>query len=121
MSYALHEINDLDKLVARKRNQLAKSKKAASSAAGGTASIAQSTLFAAMKPAAGAYFSIEDANGQKKKPFKPHITPQGRGKKRGRGGRGGRGRGQPRGDNKQNNQGREQSFRSGWLTVGEKR
>ena len=36
---------------------------------------------------------MEDGNvsGQKQKPFKPHVTPQGRGMKRGRaGGRGGK-------------------------------
>ena len=120
LAYSLYKVDKLDELVSAVRNQLAKSKP--TSSAGGASGITSNTSpFSAMKPADAAYFNVEDGNGQKQKPFKPNVTPQGRGKRRGRGGRGGRGRGQnfqQRNDNRQNNQGRGQSFRGGWQPRG---
>ena len=120
LAYSLYKYDKLDELVSAVRNQLAKAKPI-SSAGGATGTTANTSPFSAMKPADAAYFNIEDGNGQKQKPFKPNVTPQGRGKRRGRGGRGGRGRGQnfqQRNDNKQNGQGRGQSFRGGWQSRG---
>ena len=120
LAYSLYKYDKLDELVSAVRNQLAKAKPV-SSAGGATGATANTSPFSAMKPADAAYFNIEDGNVQKQKPFKPNVTPQGRGKRRGRGGRGGRGRGQnfqQRNDNKQNGQGRGQSFRGGWQPRG---
>ena len=120
LAYSLYKVTSLDELVSAVRNQLAKAKPL-SSAGGATGTTANTSPFSAMKSADAAYFNIEDGNGQKQKPFKPNVTPQGRGKRRGRGGRGGRGRGQgfqQRNDNKQNGQGRGQSFRGGWQPRG---
>ena len=106
MYSTLYDISELDKVVTRCRDIYAKSNEAtaeASAAAAGGATA--STPFTSIKD--DALFFMEDGsmNGQKQKPFKPHVTPQGRGKKRGRGGgRGGKGRGQQKGNNqKQNN------------------
>ena len=120
LAYSLYKVTNLDELVSSCRNQLAKPKPL-SSAGGATGTTASTSPFSAMKPADAAYFNIEDGNGQKQKPFKPNVTPQGRGKRRGRGGRGGRGRGQgfqQRSDNRQNGQGKGQSFRGGWQPRG---
>ena len=119
LAYSLYKYDRLDELVSAVRNQLAKAKPI-SSAGGATGTTANTSPFSAMKPADAAYFNIEDGNGQKQKPFKPNVTPQGRGKRRGRGGRGGRGRGQnfQKNDNKQGGQGRGQSFRGGWQPRG---
>ena len=120
LAYSLYKYDKLDELVSAVRNQLAKAKPI-SSAGGATGTTATTSPFSAMKPADAAYFNIEDGNGQKQKPFKPNVTPQGRGKRRGRGGRGGRGRGQgfqQRNDNRQNGQGKGQSFRGGWQPRG---
>ena len=120
LAYSLYKVTNLDELVSAVRNQLAKSKPP-SSAGGATGTTASISPFSAMKPADNAYFNIEDGNGQKQKPFKPNVTPQGRGKRRGRGGRGGRGRGQnfqQKNDSKQNGQGRGQSFKGGWQPRG---
>ena len=119
LAYSLYKYDKLDELVSAVRNQLAKAKPI-SSAGGATGTTANTSPFSAMKPADAAYFNIEDGNGQKQKPFKPNVTPQGRGKRRGRGGRGGRGRGQnfQKNDNKQGGQGRGQSFRGGWQPRG---
>ena len=120
LAYSLYKVDSLDELVSAVRNQLAKAKPI-SSAGGATGTTANTSPFSAVKPADAAYFNIEDGNGQKQKPFKPNVTPQGRGKRRGRGGRGGRGRGQgyqQKNDNRQNNQGRGQSYRGGWQPRG---
>ena len=120
LAYSLYKVDSLDELVSAVRNQLAKAKPP-SSAGGATGTTANTSPFSAMKPADAAYFNIEDGNGQKQKPFKPNVTPQGRGKKRGRGGKGGRGKGQnyqQRNDNRQNNQSRGQSYRGGWQPRG---
>ena len=120
LAYSLYKVDSLDELVSAVRNQLAKAKPI-SSAGGATGTTANTSPFSAVKPAEAAYFNIEDGNGQKQKPFKPNVTPQGRGKRRGRGGRGGRGRGQgyqQKNDNRQNNQGRGQSYRGGWQPRG---
>ena len=120
LAYSLYKYDKLDELVSAVRNQLAKAKPI-SSAGGATGTTANTSPFSAMKPADAAYFNIEDGNGQKQKPFKPNVTPQGRGKRRGKGGRGGRGRGQnfqQRNDHKQNGQGKGQSFRGGWQPRG---
>ena len=120
LAYSLYKVDNLDELVSAVRNQLAKAKPL-SSAGGATGATANTSPFSAMKPADAAYFNIEDGNGQKQKPFKPNVTPQGRGKRRGRGGRGGRGRGQgfqQKNDNRQNGQGRGQSFKGGWQPRG---
>ena len=120
LAYSLYKVDNLDELVSAVRNQLAKAKPI-SSAGGATGTTANTSPFSAVKPADAAYFNIEDGNGQKQKPFKPNVTPQGRGKRRGRGGRGGRGRGQgyqQKNDNRQNNQGRGQSYRGGWQPRG---
>ena len=120
LAYSLYKVDNLDELISSVRNQLAKAKPV-SSAGGATGTTANTSPFSAMKPADAAYFNIEDGNGQKQKPFKPNVTPQGRGKRRGRGGKGGRGRGQgfqQRNDNRQNGQGRRQSFRGGWQPRG---
>ena len=119
LAYSLYKVTSLDELVSSVRNQLAKSKPP-SSAGGATGTTATTSPFSAMKPADVTFFNIEDGNGQKQKPFKPNVTPQGRGKRRGRGGRGGRGRGQnfQKNDNRQGGQGRGQSFRGGWQLRG---
>ena len=120
LAFSLYKVTNLDELVSAVRNQLARSNPP-SSAGGATGTTATTSPFSAMKPAEASFFNIEDGNGQKQKPFKPNVTPQGRGKRRGRGGRGGRGRGQnfqQRNDNKQNNQGKGQSFRGGWQPRG---
>ena len=119
LAYSLYKYDKLDELVSAVRNQLAKAKPI-SSAGGATGTTANTSPFSAMKPADASYFNIEDGNGQKQKPFKPNVTPQGRGKRRGRGGRGGRGRGQnfQKNDNRQGGQGRGQSFRGGWQPRG---
>ena len=120
LAYSLYKYDKLDELVSAVRNQLAKAKPI-SSAGGATGTTANTSPFSAMKPSDAAYFNMEDGNGQKQKPFKPNVTPQGRGKRRGKGGRGGRGRGQgfqQRNDNRQNGQGKGQSFRGGWQPRG---
>ena len=120
LAYSLYKYDKLDELVSAVRNQFAKAK-LVSSAGGPTGTTANTSPFSAMKPADAAYFNIEDGNGQKQKPFKPNVTPQGRGKRRGRGGRGGKGRGQgfqQKNDNRQNGQGKGQSFRGGWQPRG---
>ena len=120
LAFSLYKVTNLDELVSSVRNQLARSNPP-SSAGGATGTTATTSPFSAMKPAEASFFNIEDGNGQKQKPFKPNVTPQGRGKRRGRGGRGGRGRGQhfqQRNDDRQNNQGRGQSFRGGWQPRG---
>ena len=121
LAFSLYKVTNLDELVSSVRNQLARSKPVNS--AGGATGTTATTPFSAMKPAEASFFNIDDNNGQKQKPFKPQMTPSGRGKRRGRGGRGGRGRGQnfqQRNDNKQNqnNQDRGQSFRGGWQPRG---
>ena len=118
LAFSLYKVTNLDELVSAVRNQLARSNPP-SSGGGATGTNATPSPFSAMKPAEASFFNIED--GQKQKPFKPNVTPQGRGKRRGRGGRGGRGRGQQfqqKNDNKQNNQGKGQSFRGGWQSRG---
>ena len=120
LAYSLYKYDKLDELVSAVRNQLAKAKPV-SSAGGATGKTVNTTPFSAMKPSDAAYFNMEDGNGQKQKPFKPTVTPQGRGKRRGRGGRGGRGRGQnfqQRNEYKQNGQNRGQSFKGGWQPRG---
>ena len=119
LAFSLYKVTNLDELVSAVRNQLARSKPVSS--AGGATGTTGNTPFSAIKPAEASFFNIDDNNGQKQKPFKPNVTPQGRGKRRGRGGRGGRGRGQnfqQRNDNKQNNLDKGQSFRGGWQPRG---
>ena len=79
LAYSLYKVTNLDELVSAVRNQLAKSKP--SSSAGGATGTTATSPFCAMKPADAAYFNIEESNGQKQKPFKPNVTPQGRGKR----------------------------------------
>ena len=79
LAYSLYKVTSLDELVSSARNQLAKSKPP-SSAGGATGTTATTSPFSAMKPADAAYFNIEDGSGQKQTPFKPNVTPQGRGK-----------------------------------------
>ena len=98
MYSTLYDIHDLERVVTRCRDIYAKSTEntaESSTPTGGAAAAANP--FTQIKDE---FFYIADggANGdQKQKPFKPHVTPQGRGKKKNRGGgRGGRGKGQQR-------------------------
>ena len=111
----LYDIHELDKVVTRCRDIYAKSIDATAESSTATGGAAAANPFSAIKDE---FFFMDDGavNAQKQKPFKPHVTPQGRGKKKGRGGgRGGKGRGgQQRGNNpRQNNFNRGQSYRGG--------
>ena len=115
MYSTLYDINDLEKVVTRCRDIYARTNEAtAESSAAATGGATASTPFSSIKEE-NALFYMEDGNGQKQKPFKPHVTPQERGKKRGRGGsRGGKGKGQQRSyPQKQNNFNRGQSNTGG--------
>ena len=120
MYSTLYDIHDLDKVVTRCRDIYAKSIDATVESSTATGGAAATNPFTAIKDE---FFFMDDGavNAQKQKPFKPHVTPQGRGKKKGRGGsRGGKGRGgQQRGNNpRQNNFNRGQSNRGGWQPRG---
>ena len=120
MYSTLYDIHDLDKVVTRYRNIYAKSIDATAESSTATGGAAAANPFTAIKDE---FFFMDDGavNAQKQKPFKPHVTPQGRGKKKGRGGsRGGKGRGgQQRGNNpRQNNFNRGQSNRGSWQPRG---
>ena len=120
MYSTLYDIHDLDKVVTRCRDIYAKSIDATAESSTATGGAATANPFTAIKDE---FFFMDDGtvNAQKQKPFKPHVTPQGRGKKKSRGGsRGGRGRGgQQRGNNpRQNNFNRGQSNRGGWQPRG---
>ena len=109
MYSSLYDIHELDKVVKRCRDIYAKPHD--TTATGGAAAANPFTSINAIKDE---FFFMDDGavNAQKQKPFKPHITPQGRGKKKGRGGKG-RG-GQQRGNNpRQNNFNGGQSNRGG--------
>ena len=66
------------------------------------------------------YIADGGVTDQKQKPFKPYVTPPGRGKKKNRGGgRGGKGKGQQKSfPQRQNNFNRSQSNRGGWQPRG---
>ena len=120
MYSTLYDIHDLDKVVTRCRDIYAKSIDATAESSTATGGATAANPFSAIKDE---FFFMDDGavNAQKQKPFKPHVTPQGRGKKKGRGGsRGGKGRGgQQRGNNpRQNNFNRGQSNRGGWQPRG---
>ena len=120
MYSTLYDIHELDKVVTRCRDIYAKSIDATAESSTATGGATAANPFSAMKDE---FFFMDDGavNAQKQKPFKPHVTPQGRGKKKGRGGsRGGKGRGgQQRGNNpRQNNFNRGQSNRGGWQPRG---
>ena len=122
MYSSLYDIHELDKVVTRCRDIYAKPHVTAESSTvtGGAAAANPFTSINAIKDE---FFFMDDGavNAQKQKPFKPHVTPQGRGKKKGRGGgRGGKGRGgQQKGNNpRQNNFNRGQSNRGGWQPRG---
>ena len=120
MYSTLYDIHDLDKVVTRCRDIYAKSIDATAESSTATGGAAAANPFSAMKDE---FFFMDDGavNAQKQKPFKPHVTPQGRGKKKGRGGsRGGKGRGgQQKSNNpRQNNFNRGQSNRGGWQPRG---
>ena len=103
MYSTLYDIHDLDKVVTRCMDIYAKSNEATaetSTATGGAAAVKSNEATAETSTAtegaasANPFSSIKDdffyigeggANGQNQKPFKPHVTPQVRGKKRGRG------------------------------------
>ena len=92
MYSTLYDIHDLDKVVTRCRDIYAKSIDATAESSTATGGAAAANPFTAIKDE---FFLMDDGavNAQKQKPFKPHVTPQGRGKKKGRGGsRGGKGR-----------------------------
>ena len=92
MYSTLYDIHDLDKVVTRCRDIYAKSIDATAESSTATGGAAAANPFTAIKDE---FFFMDDGavNAQKQKPFKPHVTPQGRGKKKGRGGgRGGKGR-----------------------------
>ena len=94
MYSTLYDIHDLEKVVTRCRDIYAKSNEATAETSTATGGATAANPFTSIKDE---FFYIADGatNDQKQKPFKPHVTPQGRGKKRGRGGgRGGKGRGQ---------------------------
>ena len=100
MYSTLYDIHDLDKVVTSCRDIYAKSIDATAESSNATGGAAAANPFSAMKDE---FFFMDDGavNAQKQKPFKPHVTAQGRGKKKGRGGsRGGKGRG---GQQKSNN------------------
>ena len=121
MYSTLYDIHDLERVVTRCRDIYAKSSEntaESSTPTGGAAAAANP--FTQIKDE---FFYIADGgvNGhQKQKPFKPHVTPQGRGKKKNRGGgRGGRGKGQQRSfPQRQNNLNRGQANRGGWQPRG---
>ena len=123
MYSTLYDIHELDRVVTRCRDiyaratdHTAESSTATGGATGGTAA---ANPFTSIKED---FFLMDDGTGnvQKQKPFKPHVTPQGRGKKKGRGGgRGGKGRGQQRGNYpRQNNFNKGQSNRGAWQPGG---
>ena len=91
MYSTLYDIHDLDKVVTRCRDIYAKSIDATAESSTATGGAAAGLLpFTAIKDE---FFFMDNGavNAQKQKPFKPHVTPQGRGKKKGRGGsRGGK-------------------------------
>ena len=90
MYSTLYDIHDLDKVVTRCRDIYAKSIDATAESSTATGGAAAANPFTAIKDE---FFFMDDGavNAQKQKPFKPHVTPQGRGKKKGRGGgRGGK-------------------------------
>ena len=119
MYSTLYDIHELDKVVTRCRDIYAKPTDITAEASTATGGAAAANPFTAIRDE---FFFMDDwaVNVQKQKPFKPHVTPQGRGKKKGRGGgRGGRGRGQQRGNNqRQSNFNRGQSNRGGWQPRG---
>ena len=96
MYSTLYGIHELDKVVVRCRDIYAKSIDATAESSTATGGAAAANPFSAIKDE---FFFMDDGavNAQKQKPFKPHVTPQGRGKKKGRRGKG-RG-GQQRGNN----------------------
>ena len=122
MYSSLYDIHDLDKVVTRCRDIYAKPNDITAEASTATGGAAAANPFTSITSIKDDFFFIDDgaANGQKQKPFKPHVTPQGRGKKRGRGaGRGGKGRGQQKSNNqRQNNFNRGQGNRGGWQPRG---
>ena len=108
MYSSLYDIHDLEKVVTRCRDIYAKPNDVTAESSTATGGAAAANPFTSIKDE---FFYIADGstNGQKQKPFKPHVTPQGRGKKKNRdGGRGGRGKGQQR-----NNQQRQNDFQRG--------
>ena len=120
MYSTLYDIHELDKVDTRCRDIYTKSIDATAESSTATGGAAAANPFTAIKDE---FFLMDDGaiNAQKQKPFKPHVTPQGRGKKKGRGGsRGGKGRGgQQRGNNpRQNNFNRGQSNKGGWQPRG---
>ena len=118
MYSTLYDIHELDKVVTRCRDIYAKSNEATAESSTATGGAAAANPFTSINAIKDEFFFMDDGavNAQKQKPFKSHVTPQGRGKKKGRGGgRGGKGRGQQRGNNqRQNNFNRGQSNRGGW-------
>ena len=111
MYSSLYDIHDLERVVTKCRDIYAKPNDITAESSTATGGAAAANPFTSIKDE---YFYIADeaTNDQKQKPFKPPVTPQGRGKKKGRGGkRKGEQRGYPQ---KQNNFNRGQSNRGGW-------
>ena len=79
MYSTLYDIHDLDKVVTRCRDIYAKSIDATAESSTATGGAAAANPFTAIKDE---FFFMDDGavNAQKQKPFKPHVTPQGRGK-----------------------------------------
>ena len=125
MYSTLYDIHDLDKVVTRCRDIYAKPNDVAAESSTATGGAAAANPFTSISSIKDDFFFMDDGatNGQKQKPFKPHVTPQGRGKKRGRGGgRGGKGRGQQKNNTtnnpRQNNFNRGQGNKGGWQPRG---
>ena len=77
MYSTLYDIHDLDKVVTRCRDIYAKSIDATAESSTATGGAAAANPFTAIKDE---FFFMDDGavNAQKQKPFKPHVTPQGR-------------------------------------------
>ena len=119
MYSSLYDIHDLERVVSRCRDIYAKSTESTAESSTATRGAAAANPFTQIKDE---FFYIADGGttDQKQKPFKPHVTPPGRGKKKNRGGgRGGKGKGQQRSfPQRQNNFNRGQSNRGGWQPRG---